>query len=778
MREFNPIWYTIPEFADSTPVFVYHKEQEQVEIKNNGIQNLHVLARTDFFAEKGKKYLLRISADDYYKLYVNGTYVTQGPAPAYPEHYYYNSIDLTPYLAPGKNVIAVHLYYQGLVNRVWNSGDNRFGIGAEVVETDAETGKPGMRETVGANREIDMEIVPEKSGGERYHEMHWRYRISEAYTGEIIGYDTQFLEDFDSRKWDVDWNTLHCEEKGFKEMVPAVWADYHFAEQTTKQLAVYSVRPVLVEKRHAGAAVETEKESAVEDGISAETEKETAGQDGIFVDMGQELTGMLCIKAEGRSGSRVLIHCGEECDETGRVRYQMRCNCIYQEEWMLDEGENQLEQYDYKAFRYLWIVPDENVTVKDIWVNVRHYPMEEETCTLQCSDKNLEKIFTICKNAVKYGTQEGYLDCPTREKGQYLGDAVITAHAQVWLTGSTEMLRKCIRQFAETSGICPGLMGVAPGALMQEIGDFSLLWAELLLLDYQFTGDKEFLREYYPVAKNILKHFSGYAREDGLLEKVADKWNLVDWPEELRDGYDFTLSRPVVADGCHNVINALYIGAAKTLSEMERILGLPETCEWESLKAAFQKAFYREQTGVFADSEESSHSAVHSNVYALYFGLAPEGTEQRIADFLCDRGLCCGVFVSYFFLKALARVGRWEDMYWLLVNESEHGWVNMLREGATTCYEAWGKEQKWNTSLCHPWASAPIPLIIEELAGFLPGTPVVPGKENGELEEGGKTYVFAPRIPRTVTAFSLKIPYRGKRYLIKKEGDAIRLDEI
>ena len=34
-------------------------------------------------------------------------------------------------------------------------------------------------------------------------------------------------------------------------------------------------------------------------------------------------------------------------------------------------------------------------------------------------------------------------------------------------------------------------------------------------------------------------------------------------------------------------------------------------------------------------------------------------------------------------------------------------WANMLSEGATTCFEAWGKDQKWNTSLFHPWATAP-----------------------------------------------------------------------
>ena len=47
----------------------------------------------------------------------------------------------------------------------------------------------------------------------------------------------------------------------------------------------------------------------------------------------------------------------------------------------------------------------------------------------------------------------------------------------------------------------------------------------------------------------------------------------------------------------------------------------------------------------------------------------------------------------------------------------------MLREGATSCWEAWGRDQKWNTSLCHPWASAPIIMIIEDMAGIRAAKP-------------------------------------------------------
>ena len=297
---------------------------------------------------------------------------------------------------------------------------------------------------------------------------------------------------------------------------------------------------------------------------------------------------------------------------------------------------------------------------------------------------------------------------------------------------------------------------------MQEIADFSLLWSRLLLIDYNFTKDKEFLKRYYPIAKAVLERFAKYEREDGLLEQVADKWNLVDWPENLRDNYDFTLSRPVVAKGCHNVINALYLGALKTLNEIEALLDLPKTGRYSEKLEAFYRAFLDKETGLFVDSEGSSHSAIHSNIYPLYFEMQPKDSTKKIVDFLKEKGLCCGVFMSYFFLKGIAKTGAYQTVFDLLVNESEHGWINMLREGATTCFEAWGKEQKWNTSLCHPWGSAPIPIIIEDLLGVS-----ILCNEDGEA-----TYTWNPKMPETVKDYELCLAGKSQVVRLKKETSA------
>lgn len=711
-EKFQPEWYSIPPFTHDTPFHIYHKEGTGADIKRDNIQNLHILARAPFFVAQDdglSGHVLRISADDYYKLYVNGIFVGQGPAPAYPEACYYNEIDISQYVQAGNNVIAVHLYYQGLINRVWNSGDGRFGVAAELTRL----------------RGTNKAKIPLK----------WRYKKSEAYSGETTGYETQFLENFDSRKWEEDWNQIKYDDKNWNCMEKVVGGDWQFLQEPAEMVEVYRKKPVFIKQ---------------------------VSENQWLIDAGEEITGNLCLKAAGKAGQTVRIQCGEEMDGE-HVRFQMRCNCSYCETWTLADGVNTLEPYDYKGFRYAEIFTDPGVRIEDMNLQIRHYHMDESLCTLSSSFPYLGPIFQICKNAVKYGTQEGYLDCPTREKGQYLGDAVITSRSQVWLTGDTGMLKKCISQFAQTKSICPGLMGVAPGSFMQEIADFSLLWPLLLITYYQFSGDGEFLKTYYPVAKGILKHFAKYEREDGLLYQVSDKWNLVDWPENLRDNYDFELTRPVVAPGCHNVINALYIGAMKTLAEIEGILQITPGEGWERRQKAYVNAFYRPGLQLFADSETSTHCAIHSNLYPLYFGLVPEEAEKTVGDMLVSKGLECGVMLSYFLLRGLARAGRQEEVFQILINKSEHGWVNMLREGATACFEAWGKEQKWNTSLCHPWGSAPVSILIEDIAGIVPAP---------ETDRG---YYFSPHLPETVERFNLTVPFRGKQLSVKKEKGEVHL---
>ncbi|MBR5520028.1 MAG: alpha-L-rhamnosidase, partial [Clostridia bacterium] len=314
----------------------------------------------------------------------------------------------------------------------------------------------------------------------------------------------------------------------------------------------------------------------------------------------------------------------------------------------------------------------------------------------------------LCVDTIRYGTQENYVDCPTREKGQYAGDVTVAGRAQATLTGDTTMMKKAILDFCHTDSVCPGLLAVSVSSMMQEIADYSLQLPAQICWVYTLDGDLDFVRKTEPYMTAMYRYFQRYETPEGLLDHVNDKWNLVDWPTNFRDGYDFELVKPI-GPGLHNVINAFWCGFLASMDELYALLGMPPTGKTEAVKKAFIDAFYNESVGLYCDTPTSTHAAVHSNILPLLFDIGTDDAARtaRMIEQIKTKGLgSVGVYMAYFALAALVTHGERELAEQLACDEN--CWRKMLSEGATTTFEAWGKELKTNTSLCHPWATAPL----------------------------------------------------------------------
>src|SRR5882724_9133428 len=59
---------------------------------------------------KPVRFIIHVSADNRYKLYVNGTLVSLGPARGDTYYWNYETVDLAPYLNAGKNIVAALVY--------------------------------------------------------------------------------------------------------------------------------------------------------------------------------------------------------------------------------------------------------------------------------------------------------------------------------------------------------------------------------------------------------------------------------------------------------------------------------------------------------------------------------------------------------------------------------------------------------------------------------------------------------------------------------------------
>ena len=642
-----------PDFYDLTPIDVYHKEldSEGKLIANNNdptnkiaaahpktLRNKHVIFRKKFNLSSFNKAMLKITADDYYKLYINGKYVTEGPAPGYHNAYYYNEIDVTEYLSGGENVIAIHNYYQGLINRVWVSGD--------------------LRQMLWCELAIDGKTVLESDES-------WKCAYHTGYTAiGTFGYETNYAECYDARSPEAKFYEVNFDDTAFSFAKENRASEWKLIKQPTKQLDVYDAVP--------------EKTETIDGGVR--------------IYMPTEAAGILTFTACGNSGDEIILRYGEELNPDGSVRYEMRCNCRYEEKMILSGEKDTLMQYDYKAFRYAEILFPDTVKIDGIKMRMRHYPFKEGY-TYKTEDKKLRSVLDLCINTVKYSTQERFLDCPTREKGAYLGDLMVSGRSHATLTGDLTLLKYALTNFTDSAFICEGLMATAGGSYMQEIADYSLEFPAILNWIYSIDKDIDYLKKYAPYAFGVYNYYKKYENSDGLLDRVIE-WNLVDWPNNLRDGYDYPLVRPV-GYGVHNVINALWYGLKIAMDELYETIGEKYDFETQKTKESFIKTFYNEKTGLFVDAPGSAHSAVHSSIFPLLFDIASDDSalKSRLVSHIKEKRLTSmGVYMAYFALAALKRAGEYDLCVELATDDA--AWINMINEGATLTFEAWGKDQK------------------------------------------------------------------------------------
>lgn len=641
---FTGKWITDSEFYQLPPRNVFFRQLERVKLDCTEHRNRHILFRKEFQCPAFQKAMVYISADDYYKLYINGVFVVQGPTPAYHFQYNYNVVDVTPYLKAGNNVIAVHTLYQGLINRTWQSGDHRHGL---IFDLEAD-GK-----LLCCSDETCKTAV------------HSGY----AETG-TCGYNTHFLESYDSNAPEVDFEKPDYDDGCWEFAHISQTADHTLVPQASHMLVFEQVEPVDTQRTETG----------------------------YIFDFGSNYVGYLEVTAQGPKGAEVTVHCGQEL-ENGEVRYKLRANCVYEEQWYLTEGESILHWFDYKSFRYAQLVLPEGVEIKKVSLKVQHYPFKLNA-KLKPEYADMQDIWDLCVHTLQYGPQEVIHDCMDRERGFYLGDGSYTSLTLMLLTGDDSMARRLIDDAFASGFITDTLVTCMNCSFMQECAEYPLILVQMVLWHYRFTGDLEYLKSNYSKVVKLLNAYKREYEQDGLLRNL-DKWCVVEWPKPYRHGYDVYIREGEVCKDAHVAINAYYLYAVNLANKMADILELPPYRNTAPLQTAFENTFLNSEKMLFKDGENTDHISLVGNCFVYGFGLCDEPRFiENFEAMLCQHGIdSLYLFCTFPTLMGLVRYDRPKLLRDALLNEG--AWKRMLREGATTTFEGWGKDTKWNTSLFH-----------------------------------------------------------------------------
>lgn len=481
---------------------------------------------------------------------------------------------------------------------------------------------------------------------------------------------------------------------------------------------------------------------------------------------------------EGVAGRTLNLRAGFRLEADGRVATStlrtQGTNMVYP--YTQVDGPQQYQAFSHLGFRYFEIPgAGEDIALDDVSAVVVHteFP-DDRAATFASSDATLDAVWDLVVRSARYSIQEAFVDTPTREQAQFLGDTVDISYATMAALGERDHTQQAMQEFLWssdrywTSGNDLGRYNaVYPnGDGKRDIPDYSLMFVNWVWRYYLETGDEATLARAYAdvrdTADYVLRHIPDDGPTAGLVTRLAGGsgqylYGIVDWPAPGRFGYDMSAA-------ARTTINAQSVDVLRTVAAIGEVVGAPADevatyAEAGDALAARMNETLRRPDGVYvdglaADGSQSSHAGQHSTSYAIAYGIAPEDDHDDLAEHLAGMGLRQGPMTAHWLLQALGDADRPDAVLELLTNEDDLGWANILAQDGTFTWEAWSLDPGTNFSESHGWGSQAAVDILQTLLGVRVSSPgaatvdVVPPVDSG-LEWAAGT-VHTQRGPVTV----------------------------
>ncbi|MFA9388480.1 MAG: alpha-L-rhamnosidase C-terminal domain-containing protein [Prolixibacteraceae bacterium] len=485
-----------------------------------------------------------------------------------------------------------------------------------------------------------------------------------------------------------------------------------------------------------------------------------------FIDFGKAYFGTVVLKSKTAQTDSIVIHLGEKLGSPdsidrkpgGTIRYQRVMikgfvkNKPFSVELTPDKRNTKPQAIALPdsfgvvmPFRYCEI-ENLNIPIEDLQIHqkVFHYQFNDDASYFNSSDSILDRIYEFCKHTIKATSFTGYYVDGDRERIPYEADAFINQLSHYAVDSVYSIARRTNEYFIDH---CTWPT------------EWILHTALMYYYDYLYTNDLSSIEKYYENLK--VKSLIALAREDGFISSRSDKLNpeliealgfdtrhesikdIVDWPNEERDNYDF---RDV-----NTVVNAFYFENLRIMSIIANNLGKSDDAQmFERKSDQLKKAIHRElidpTTGLFIDGLGANHSSLHSNMFPLAFDLVPEENIPAVINFIKSKGMACSVYGAQYLLEGLCKYGEEEYALHLITNTvGDRNWYNMLRIGSSMTMEAWDIKYKSNLDWNHAWATAPANIIVRYIWGITPEQP------------GFKHIRISPRL-NNLSHSSIKVP--------------------
>lgn len=464
----------------------------------------------------------------------------------------------------------------------------------------------------------------------------------------------------------------------------------------------------------------------------------TADDGTLVADFGQVLPGRPEVDfLDGVAGRTVMIRAGYTLRDDGRVDTGKTPtqNTDMSFPYTQAAGPQQYRATVHLGFRYLELPGVDAADVSRLGAVVVHGKHPGEG-SFSSSDPTLDAVFGLLRHSALYGVQEQFVDTPTREKGQFLADAVNISYATMSLFGEHAYTAQALREFGWSAGRywAEGedkgrYNAVYPnGDGKRDIPDFSLMLPEWAEEYHHRTGDLALVRELLPhlcdTADYALRYIPAEGPTAGLVTRLGGGsgpylHGIVDWPAPGRFGYDMECT-------AKTTVNVQAYSALLSTARLCGFAGEHETAVRYAEAARTLAAAIRARLrvdgvmvdGLHGDGSPSAHASQHAASFPLSLGITDAGCAEADARRIADLGMQQGPLTVHRLVRALLAQGRTDSVLDLLTSRDQPGWAQLLERGATFTWEAWDLEPGTDYSQSHAWSASVVKEILEHLLGI------------------------------------------------------------
>ncbi len=658
------------------------------------------------------KFIIHVSADNRYRLFVNGTPICEGPVKSDFLHWNYETIDIAQYLKSGKNVIAAQVYNLG--NYRQPSQFSRYT--AFLLQGDLD----------------DQDMVNTNET--------WKVFHNQAYSPIVITeqlahgfYVTGPCDSIDAVKYPWGW-----EQPGFDD---SKWAQAKGFVQDrgtgrgyihgTPWSLVKRTIPFMEQKKERIQRIVRFSGINPDHGFLSGTKPLTIPPKSkavILLDNNVLTVGYPeMIVSKGKSSQIKLTYAEALFDKNGNKgnRNQIEGKNISgaYDIFIPDGDENRtFRPLCLRTFRYLQLeitTGDQPLVLNEIYNIFTAYPFNKNA-NFKCDPDTARfaDIWNTGWRTARLCANETYWDCPYYEQLQYVGDTRIQALISLYVSGDDRLMRNALEQI--NNSVTPEGLTLcrAPSQIQAIIPPFSLYWVSMVHDYHMHRNDSVFVRQFLPNIRSVLSWFEDRVQPNGLLGSL-DWWQFMDWTNDFPNGVP-----PGAELGNSAMISLTFVYSLQRAAELFRFYG--NECDAKQcsdlanrIKKSVLSNCYDSSKKLFAETPDKKVFSQHTNILAVLTDVvSPAQQLELMKHVLADKTLIpCSIYFKFYLMRALQHAGLGN----LYVNQLKT-WQNMLDLGLTTFPETEpdSKSIVGSRSDCHAWSASVCYDFLSIICGINP----------------------------------------------------------